>query len=370
LHPRLTGWLACPSCSGDLSLVVLKEGDPPDVEEGLLTCTCSSVFPVMEGVPRVLEGALAASGHFMERWGSRLEAQGHLGGGVATPASSEFELMIAPTRDRFGREWGEHPLEERTWGLDQETRLAHASRYLGWTSERPQGGLVLDAGCGTGKLTCGMASWGVDVVGLDLAPGLVRGWRARRELAGPAASRVHMVQGSVLAPPFKKGIFDGVHSSGVLHHTPDTRLAFGALAPLVKAGGSMGVWLYRKGRPIGGIPWIPFVKADWAGIPIARLRQVTPRLPPGLLFWLLQIYSTVFHVFYSGAARLRGRRHEQTIRERTTSLFDTLAPPYVWDHTVEEACRWFREEGFPEPVETTVPGEVYGFCVTGRKAAS
>jgi len=45
-HPRLTDWLACPSCSGDLSLVVLEEGDPPDVEEGPLTCTCSSAFPV------------------------------------------------------------------------------------------------------------------------------------------------------------------------------------------------------------------------------------------------------------------------------------------------------------------------------------
>ena len=139
LHPKLIEWLACPSCGSDLSLVVLEEGDPPDVEEGLLTCTCSSAFPVMEGVPRVLEGALATSGHFMERWGSRLEAAGHLGGGVAMPASPEFELMIAPTRDRFGKEWGEHPLEETTWGLDQETRLAHALRYLGWTRERPQG---------------------------------------------------------------------------------------------------------------------------------------------------------------------------------------------------------------------------------------
>ena len=60
-------WLACPSCGSDLSLVVLEEGDLADVPEGLLTRTCSAAFPVMEGVPRVPEGALATSGHFMER---------------------------------------------------------------------------------------------------------------------------------------------------------------------------------------------------------------------------------------------------------------------------------------------------------------
>lgn len=351
-------------------MAVLKEGDAPDVEEGLLTCACSSAFPVIEGVPRILEGALVGNSEFLDRWRSRLDGLALLRGRALAAPSPEFESEIAPTRDRFGKEWTEHPLEEMTWGLDQETRLAHALRYLGWARDEAGGRLVLDAGCGTGKLTCGMASWGGEVIGLDLQPGLVRGWRARRQLAGSAASNVHMVQGSVLAPPFKKGIFDGVHSAGVLHHTPDTRRAFGRLAPLVKAGGSMGVWLYRKGRVVASVPWFPFVRAKWASIPAAWLRPVTTRMAPGVLFWLLQTYASVFHILYLGATVIRGRKHEQTIRERTTSLFDTLSPPFVWHHTVEETCRWFREEGFPTPVETTVDEDLEGFCVTGRKTVT
>jgi SAM-dependent methyltransferase/uncharacterized protein YbaR (Trm112 family) len=368
MYPSLTQWLACPVCDGELTLVAFMRGDPPDVEEGVLTCSCTSVFPVIAGVPRILEGALADNESFLRRWGERLQELGLLRNRALSPPSPEFEFAIAPTRDRFAKEWGEHPLEDTTWGLDQETRLRHALRYLGWTLEDAGGQLVLDAGCGTGKLTCGMASWGGEVIGLDLAPSLVRGWRARHQLAGAAASRIHMVQGSVLAPPFKQRTFDGVHSSGVLHHTPDTRRAFAAIAPLVKTGGSLGVWLYGQQQAGGGVPWLPFVRTTWGSIPTTWLRAVTPRMPPSILFAILRAYSALFHVIYSVAARLRGKHHDQTIQERTTSLFDTLSPPYAWRHTVGEVCDWFREEGFPEPVETTVPGETYGFCVTARKA--
>ena len=370
MNPSLIQWLACPACGGDLTLIVLQETDPPDVEEGLLTCTCTSAYPVTEGVPRILDGALAGNVGFLNRWRGELEAAGVLHGRALHPPSPTFRSLIAPTGERFAKEWGEHPLEDTTWGLDQQTRLERALRYLGWTLEEAKGGLVLDAGCGTGKLTCGMASWGGEVVGMDLAPGLVRGWRARHQLANAAATRVHMVQASVLAPPFKAGVFDGLHSSGVLHHTPDTRRAFAAVAPLVKPGGSMGVWLYGEAQARGGLPWFPFVRARWASVPSAWLRPATTRMPPRLLFALLLGYSTIFHVLYSAAARLRGRSHEQTIRERTTSLFDTLSPPYAWHHTVEEVSTWFRQEGFPEPVETTAPGEAYGFGVTSRKATA
>jgi uncharacterized protein YbaR (Trm112 family)/SAM-dependent methyltransferase len=367
LKRRLLDWLACPSCGGSLALTPLRE-DGEDVAEGVLVCPCTAAFPVIEGVPRLLEGALLAHGEFVGRWEERLRTEGILKGRALDRASPEFEELIAPTRDRFGKEWGEHPLEETTWGLDQETRLAHALRYLGWTRGEARGRLVLDAGCGTAKLTCGMASWGGEVVGLDLQASLVRGWRARHRWAGAHADRVHLVQGSVLAPPFRKGVFDGLHSAGVLHHTPDTRRAVAAVAPLVKAGGSMGIWLYREGRMAGRLPWLPFVRARWASIPGSWLRPVTTRMAPGLLFWLLWAYAAVFHVLYSVAARIRGRRHGQTIRERTTSLFDTFAPPFVWHHTVSETCGWYREEGFPDPVETTVEGDVDGFCVTGRRA--
>jgi len=92
---------------------------------------------------------------------------------------------------------------------------------------------------------------------------------------------------------------------------------------------------------------------------------LTPRLPPALLYPFLLGYSSVFHSLYTAGAAIRGQRHPQSIRERTTSLFDSLAPPYVSRHTVEELMQWFREVGFVDIRETTVPGDDCGFCVTG-----
>src|SRR4051794_17712938 len=125
MNPSLTQWLACPACGGDLKLVVFKESEPPDVEEGLLTCSCSSAYPVVMGVPRVLEGALAGNVVFLDRWRRELQASGMLSGRALLPPSAGFRSLIAPTSERFGKEWGEHRLQDTTWGMDQQTRLEH-----------------------------------------------------------------------------------------------------------------------------------------------------------------------------------------------------------------------------------------------------
>src|SRR4051794_23751215 len=99
MNPRLTHWLACPACGGDLTLIVFEESDPPDAEEGLLACSCSSAYPVVRGVPRILEGALAGNVHFLDRWRNELQSSGLLHGRALLPPSDEFRALIAPTRE-------------------------------------------------------------------------------------------------------------------------------------------------------------------------------------------------------------------------------------------------------------------------------
>lgn len=370
----MTQWLACPLCGSSLELQVFSAtaeidatGSATEIGEGILWCDCGAVFPVIDGVPRLLEGALLAHSAFRSRWADRLEALGVLTERSLRPASISFRNGIAPTMKRFSKEWLSHPLEGGTWGLDQDARLDHALRYLGWTLEQARDALVLDAGCGTAKLTCGMATWGGEVVGVDLGVGALRGWADRKRWAGGRSTHVHVVQGNLMNPPFRPGIFDGILSAGVLHHTPDTAATFHRLAPLVRPGGSMGVWLYRSGRE-ARLPWVPFVRARWGSLSVQPLRGLTTRLPPQFLFGLLKSYASIFHVLYSGAAFLRGRRHpRQTIAERTTSLFDTFAPPFVWHHQPAEVKRWFATAGFVAVRETTVPDDAYGFSVTGTR---
>ena len=47
------------------------------------------------------------------------------------------------------------------------------------------------------------------------------------------------------APGLRRGAFDVVYSSGVLHHTPDPRASFAAVARLVRPGGMVVLGLYN-----------------------------------------------------------------------------------------------------------------------------
>ncbi|HEY6476118.1 MAG TPA: class I SAM-dependent methyltransferase, partial [Polyangia bacterium] len=107
----------------------------------------------------------------------------------------------------------------------------------------PQDASVLDLGCGTGQMTIFLANGRRRVVGADLT-------RASLALAADAARRFGVegtlfVETDLRRPGLGEGRFDVVLSLGVLHHTPDPRAAFGAVARLARPGGVVVVGLYN-----------------------------------------------------------------------------------------------------------------------------
>lgn len=336
------------------------------MDEGLLASPEGRVYPIVRGVPRLLQGALSLFPAFRARREADLRRLGLWTDAALAPPPEEFRRLVEPTLRRFEREWRSHDLAGRTWGLDQPTRIGHFLRYVGLSREDVLGKRVLDAGAGTGQLTCSIATLGCETVGIDLSPAVERGWMARTRLAGEAARRVHVVQGDLLVPPLREHAFDVVHSSGVLHHTPDTRRAFESVARLVAPGGALGVWLYRP-QPEDYLPLVPFVRPPTLALPVSRLRRVTPRMPPRLLWSLLYVHTAAFHAAYAVNRVVRGRPHDQTVRERVTSLFDTLAPPFVWRHEPEDVASWFAALGFEDVEDTSLPGDSGGSNVRGRR---
>src|SRR5688572_16378795 len=102
---------------------------------------------------------------------------------------------------------------------------------------------VLELGCGTGQMSLFLATAERTVIGADLT-------RASLELGAAAArrfdvKRVRFVETDLRSPGLRRGAFDVVYSSGVLHHTPEPRRAFAAMAQLVKPGGIVVVGLYN-----------------------------------------------------------------------------------------------------------------------------
>jgi 2-polyprenyl-3-methyl-5-hydroxy-6-metoxy-1,4-benzoquinol methylase len=167
---------------------------------------------------------------------------------------------------------------------------------------------IVEVGCGTGQMCLFLARADRVIVGADMT-------RASLRLGAAAArrfglDRVQFVETDLQRPGLKKGAFDVVFSSGVLHHTPDPRTSFARLAQLARPGGMIVLGVYNA----------------FARVP-ARLRRLAARLSG---FRLIPFDAV-----------LRERRHEPARREAW--LRDQYQHPEEHSHTLAEVQRWFAE---------------------------
>lgn len=242
----------------------------------------------------------------------------------------------------FGLQWNRyevaHADEDRaTWQAKTGVQL----------DELP-GLRVLDAGCGGGRYARVVAEAGGDVVGVDHTAAVEKA----AALSGHLPN-VDFVQCDLKRLPFEPGSFDLVFSIGVMHHDADTRAVFDAVAPMVRPGGRLAVWLYRRNQ------WWQ----EWLN---DRLRARTTRMSPrelepwcrfgALLGGLPVVRWTLNKVVNFSAHPCR--------ENRVCDTFDWYAPRYQHHHTEDELLGWFREAGFEDlrvlPPERT--GRFYRWC--------
>lgn len=316
--------LACPACGGSL----LEDRDE-------LQCRgCGRRYRVSGGIPRFVNAASdrlsrASFGYEFRK----LDPQ-------ATP------LIDAQDEIFFFRATG---LDETIYA-----RLQNAAKRADLTSQdigyAPDGSslrdkLVLDAGCGAGRFSRLLAQWGARVVALDLSDAVDR---LASELGD--LSNIAPVQADLTRPPLRENSFDFVFSIGVLHHTPDTRRALGALARLVKPRGTLFVWVYGRdywGDPIRGAI-TRTLRSVFVRLPLGW-RAATCRyvlLPIGRLQMLLA-RRNLTKLLCAPLYALNIPRHDS--RElMLATIFDYWATPVVRTHTSEELYDWFVEEGFTD----------------------
>src|SRR5438132_7022164 len=190
------GLLACPRCGSSL--------------DGQLACTtCGAVHRSPDGIPDLRVASDARTEKVRDFYS-------------AAPFPSY------PARDSLAA------LRARAGRSEFARLLDHAI---------PPGARVLEMGCGTGQMSLFLAGADRLVIGADLT-------RASLELAEAARRRyqidgVLFVETDLRRPGLRARAFDAVLSNGVLHHTPDPRASFAALARLVRPGGIVVVGLYN-----------------------------------------------------------------------------------------------------------------------------
>lgn len=214
----------------------------------------------------------------------------------------------------------------------------------GWTLGELAGRRVLDAGCGMGRFAEICADAGAEIHAIDLSTAVEA---AARNFGG--RPNVHLYQADIMRLPFAPGTFDYVYSIGVLHHTPNTRKAFLNLAPLVKPGGRISIWVYSKKLRV-------FLGSE-------VLRIVTPRLPKKVLLAASRIAIPLYYLhrlpFVGFVTRICFPTSMEARPEwRWLDTFDWYSPMYQWKHSQTEVEGWFHEAGLvdlcPGPFPVTV----------------
>jgi 2-polyprenyl-3-methyl-5-hydroxy-6-metoxy-1,4-benzoquinol methylase/uncharacterized protein YbaR (Trm112 family) len=257
--------LACPACGG-----AVRSG-----ELDLSCVACTALYPITGGVPAMRPPA-----------DPRTEA--------VRAFYSESPFPNYPPRDTLG------------W-LRARASRAELPQLL--DSAIPGDARVLDLGCGTGQMSLFLSSAERWVVGADLT-------RASLELAASAAQRygverAFFIETDLRTPALRPGAFDVVYCSGVLHHTPDPRASFAAIAKLARPGGVIVLGLYNA---IARVPH--------------RLRRAVAKL------------TNLRTVPFDPVLRDRAAEPER----RRAWLLDQYRHPEEHRHTLAEVRRWFKEE--------------------------
>jgi SAM-dependent methyltransferase len=269
------------------------------------------------------------------------------------------------TKRAYGLQWNRYriirPEEDRATFLNR-TRLGRSDL---------DGKVVLDAGCGMGRyLRIAAESPARLIVGLDLSRAVVAAREATARLG-----QVSLVRGDLLKLPFAPRSFDQIYSLGVLDHTPYPRAAFLSLAQLVKPGGGMVVWLYRRERRL--IEWIMKTQRAFSTRlplpllePMCRLAAPLGGFKRGLMSsssWLIQRLGVAVHLATIGVSM-----HPDP-EVRVCDTLDWYAPKYMSRHSFEEVAEWFLEAGLTDLVDLSRDqaffhtGQGHGINIAGRR---
>ncbi|MFN0198861.1 MAG: methyltransferase domain-containing protein [Planctomycetaceae bacterium] len=226
--------------------------------------------------------------------------------------------------ESFGLQWNRYEVAH----ADEDRATFQAK--TGFSLTELAGKNVLDAGCGGGRYSRIAGEAGANIIGADHTTAVDKAAKLCRGLAN-----VSFVQADLKKLPFPSASFDYAFSIGVMHHDVATKPVFDAVARMVKPGGKLSVWLYRKNQF-----W-----QEWLN---SAIRRRTMNMPPEKLerwcrfgAWLGGI-----PLIKQTLNKIVNFSNHPNWENRVCDTFDWYAPQYQYHHTVDELCGWFREAGY------------------------
>ncbi len=232
----------------------------------------------------------------------------------------------------FEYQWKNYDTKYLTYGLSEEEEFKKFCNDLMINHKDLKNKKILDAGCGSGRLTKHIAIFSKNVYGVDL-------------IQLSKDKNVKFVKADIMALPFRNSFFDLVYSEGVLHHTPDPKKTFIELARVNKK--KLFIMLYSK-RNI---------------FMFMRKYLLTYKYPYSILRTLSLFSACLVYLPINIIKKSMKIKRELSIRSLDFLIFDYLSPRYQSVHSFTEVEAWFKEAGYKKVHK--ISGN--GTCVLGIK---
>lgn len=363
---------SCPACKHALELEIFKSDRDGHCEDGVLRCEhCHNHYVVSNGIPRLfVPGDLRPDeSGFLSKYHKQMKIKNW----SRKKSVIKTKAGKSQVQSGFGHKW----TRQSWWGMEGESAKVMAEWLLpryGWKSSRAYQQfmktkrVILDAGCGLGRETLRMAKANPDafIIGLELSECVDEAAQHARK---QGINNIQYIQADLTNPPFKNKTFEFIISEGVLHHTPDTKMALQSLARLLKLNGEIAFYVYRKKAPLREfaddyirnlVKDLPPEQAWKALEPLTQLGKVLTemkaivKIPKTVDFLGIKagkydlqrlIYYTMFKCYWND--RL-------SFQENVHINFDWYYPQFAWRHTEEEIHQWldkFKLELVHEHIE-------------------
>jgi ubiquinone/menaquinone biosynthesis C-methylase UbiE/uncharacterized protein YbaR (Trm112 family) len=326
----LLEYLRCPN-GGNFSLITFvkkyhKARKEDEIIEGILVSKkTKKIYPIVNGIPRLLPTSLIDNIEFCERYKDKLKEYDIC---FTEKEIKAFKRNNEQVKSRFEFQWKIWGKSDKIYGMTKDEykyHLFHRMPGKPIKDEEFKGKIFFEGGCGHGMVSQMLSPLCREYIGLDIGSGIeCARWRSK------SLPNVHLIQGDLLNIPIKDDSIDFVFSNGVIHHTPNTYKAFCNLAKITKKKGNLMIWVYPKGNFL----W------EYTN---RFARFFTTKLPPKMLYYLSYPMIPILYIFPAYADNRPGKN---TPKELTQSIYDWLSPFYQSHHTPEEIMKWFKRNGF------------------------
>jgi SAM-dependent methyltransferase len=225
--------------------------------------------------------------------------------------------------ESFGFQW-------TAFNVCQEDDASVLGSRLGMPLNALNGLLVLDAGCGGGRYSRVAAEHGARVIAVDRSRAVEKARSLCQSFPNAA-----FVQADVTDLPFAPNTFDVVFSIGVLHHSPDPEKAFRAIASVVKPGGRLSVWVYRR-------------NFCWQERLNSLARRLLRKLPRRALLAVCRAAGVLggIPIVNRTLNKVVNFSNHPVWENRVCDNFDWYAPEFQHHHSPDEVRGWFEANGF------------------------